>query len=129
MPLLSMYMLFSASIFICIAARIIEGPADHTVPIETTVTFHCIAQGEDSFMEINDTAINYPEDMTPFTERGFSLRKERTATTYNFTMTVIALPENNNTMITCRVYPPEYLSGNLTVMGISIIKLHSVIIL
>ena len=99
------------------------------MPIGATVTFQCIAQGEDSFLEINDTAINYPEDMDPFNERGFSLREEHTATTYNFTMTVIALPENNNTMITCRVYPPEYLSGNLIVMGISIIKLHSVIIL
>ena len=99
------------------------------MPIGATVTFHCIAQGEDSFLEINDTAINYPEDMTPFTERGFSLREEHTATTYNFTMTVIALPKNNNTMITCRVYPPEYLSGNLIVMGMSIIKHHSVIIL
>ena len=114
-------MLFSASISICIAARIIEGPANHTVPIGATVTFHCIAQGydHDSFMEINDTAINYPEDMTPFTERGFSLREEHTATTFNFTMTVIALPENNNTMITCLVYPSDYhsRSGRLTVMG------------
>ena len=87
------------------------------MPIGATVTFHCIAQGSDSFMEINDTAINYPENMTPFTERGFSLREEHTATTYNFTMTVNALPENNNTRITCWVYPLDYHSGRLTVMG------------
>ena len=108
---------------------IIEEPANHTVPIGATVTFHCIAQGEDAFLEINDTAINYPEDMTPFNDRGFSLREEHTATTFNFTMMVIALPENNNTRITCLVYPLDYLSGRLTVMGKSTIKHHSVIIL
>ena len=98
---------------------IIEGPANHTVPIGATVTFHCIAQGDDSFMEIIDTTINYPEDMIPFNERGFSLREEYTATTFNFTMTVNALPENNNSRITSRVYPPDYhsRSGRLTVMG------------
>ena len=123
-------MLFSASISICIAARIIEGPANHTVPIGATVTFHCIAQGDDSFMEINDTAINYPEDMIPFTERGFSLREEHTATTYNFTMTVNALPEHNNTRITCWVYKDDYRSrsGRLTVMGKIIITHHSLIL-
>ena len=112
---------------ICTAARIIEGPANHTVPIGATVTFHCVAQGEDPFLEINDTAINYPADMIPFNERGFSLREEHTATTSNFTMTVIALPENNNTRITCLVYPLDYRSGRLTVMGKSIIKHHSVL--
>ena len=115
--------------FICIAARIIEGPANHTVPIGATVTFHCIVQGEDAFWEINDTAINYPEDIIPFIQRGFSLREEYTDTTYNFTMTVNALPENNNTRITCLVYPLDYHSGRLTVMGKLIMTHCSVIIL
>ena len=81
-------------------------------------------------MEINDTAINYPEAMIPFNERGFLLREEDTDT-FNFTMTVIALPENNNTRITCWVYQEDShsRSGRLTVMGISTIKHHSVIIL
>ena len=103
---------------------IIEGPANHTVPIGATVTFHCLAQGDDVFLEINDTAIYHPEDMNRFHERGFSLREQYTATTFNFTMTVNALPENNNTRITCLVYPPDYLSGNLTVMGKTTITHH-----
>ena len=93
-----------------------EGPTNHTVPIGATVTFHCIAQGDDAFFEINDTAIYHLEDMNRFNEKGFSLREEFTDT-FNFSMTVNAMPENNNTRITCWVFPPEYLSGNLTVMG------------
>ena len=107
---------------------IIEGPANHTVPIGATVTFHCIAQGEEAFFEINDTAIYYPEDMNRFNERGFALHEEYTDTIFNFTMKVNAMPENNNTRITCWVYPPDYLSGNLTVMGKIIITHHSLII-
>ena len=119
MLLLSMSTIFCL-IFICTAARIIEGPANHTVPIGATVTFPCVAQGEDAFLEINTTAINYPEDINPFIEKGFSLSEEHTDTIYNYTMTVNARPENNNTMITCVVYPYDHHSGNLTVMG----KLH-----
>ena len=106
-------------IFICIAARIIQGPANHTVPIGATVTFHCIVQGEDAFLEINNTAINYPEDEAPFIERGFKFSEaiNYDTSTYNFTVTVNALPGNNNTRITCLVYPPDYRSGRLTVMG------------
>ena len=107
-------------IFICTAARIIEGPANHTVPIGATVTFPCVAQGQDAFMEINTTAINYPEDINPFIEKGFSLSEQQSDNIYNYTMTVNARPENNNTMITCVVIPLKVLSGNLTVMG----KLH-----
>ena len=104
-------------VFICTAARIIEGPANHTVPIGATVSFHCIAQGEDAFLEINNTAINRPEDMFPFHQRGFLLSEQYTDTTFNFTMTVNARPENNNTRITCLVYPLDYRTGRLTVMG------------
>ena len=107
-------------IFICIAARIIEGPANHTVPIGTTATFPCVAQGEDAFFEINTTGIYHPEDIHPFIEKGFSLSEQHTDNIYNYTVTVNARPENNNTMITCVVYPPDHHSGILTVMG----KLH-----
>ena len=81
-------------------------------------------------MEINDTGIYHPEDMNHFNEKGFSLREEITTDTFNFTVTVDAMPENNNTRITCLVYQQDYRSrsGRLTVMGISIIKHHSVII-
>ena len=106
---------------------IIKGPANHTVPIGATVTFPCIAQGEDVFFEINTTGIYYPEEINPFIEKGFSLSEEHTDTIFNFTMTVNARPENNNTMITCLVYganPPDYHSGNLTVMG-KIIIIHT----
>ena len=123
MLLLSMSTIFCL-FFICTAARIIEGPANHTVPIGATVTFPCVAQGEDAFLEINTTAIIYPEDINPFIEKGFSLSEQYTATTFNLTLTVNARPENNNTMITCVVYPHDHPrdrhSGNLTVMG----KLH-----
>ena len=119
MLLLSMSTIFCL-IFICTAARIIEGPANQTVPIGATVTFPCVAQGEDAFMEINTTAINYPEDINPFIEKGFSLSEQQSDNLYNYTMTVNARPENNNTMITCVVVPLIVLSGRLTVMG----KLH-----
>ena len=96
---------------------IIKGPENITAPLGATVTFHCIAQGADAFLEINNTAINYPEDMIPFNEMGFSLSEEHTDSTYNFTMTVNVLPGNNNTRITCLVYPLDYHSGRLTVIG------------
>ena len=106
----------STNLSICTAARIIEGPANYTVPIGATVSFHCLTQGQDSFLEINTTAINYPQDMIPFIEKGFSLSEQYTATTSNYTLTVNARPEINNTMITCWV-PLDYRSGRLTVMG------------
>ena len=91
----------STNLSICTAAKIIEGPANHTVPIGTTVSFHCLTQlqGEDAFLEINTTAINYPQDMIPFIEKGFSLIEQYTATTSNLTLTVNARPEINNTRI------------------------------
>ena len=111
----------STNLSICTAARIIEGPANHTVPIGATVSFHCLTQGEDAFWEINTTAINYPQDMIPFIEKGFSLSEQYTATTSNLTLTVNARPEISNTRITCLAYPLDYrsgrLTGRLTVMG------------
>ena len=81
-------------------------------------------------MEINDTGIYHPEDMNQFNEKGFSLRDEIITDTFNFTMTVNAMPENNNTRITCLVYQEDYhsRSGRLTVMGISIVTHYSLII-
>ena len=81
-------------------------------------------------MEINDTGIYHPEDMNHFNEKGFSLREEIITDTFNFTITVNVMPENNNTRITCRVFQEDHhsTSGRLTVMGISIIKHHSLII-
>ena len=122
-------LIFVCLIFICAAAGIIEGPANHTVPIGTTVTFPCVAQGGDAFFEINTTAINYPEDMIPFIEKGFSLSEQYTATTSNLTLTVNARPENNNTRITCLVYPLDYRTGRLTVMGKFKTKHHILILL
>ena len=71
-------------------------------------------------LKSHNTAINYPENMNPFIEKGFSLSEEHTDTIFNYTLTVNARPENNNTMITCVVYPRDYHSGRLTVVG----KLH-----
>ena len=62
--------------FICTGAVILEGPTNHTVPIGATVTFHCIAQGQDVFLEINNTAINYPADEAPFIEKGFTFSED-----------------------------------------------------
>ena len=117
----------SSYYFVYKGATIIKGPANHTVPIGATVTFPCIAQGEDAFLEINTTGIYHPEDINPFIEKGFSLSEEHTDTIFNYTMTVNARPENNNTMITCSAYGanlPDYHSGNLTVMG-KIIIIHT----
>ena len=123
------YLIFICLIFTCAAAVIIEGPANHTVPIGATVSFHCLTQGEDVFLEINTTAINYPEDMIPFIEKGFLLSDQYTDTTSNLTLTVNARPENNNTRITCLVYPLDYRSGRLTVMGKFKTKHHILILL
>ena len=40
--------------------------------------------------------------MNHFNEKGFSLREEIITDTFNFTITVNVMPENNNTRITCR---------------------------
>ena len=51
----------------CTDAAIIKSPENTTAPIGAIVSFHCLAQGDDAFWEINDTAIEYPEDRASFT--------------------------------------------------------------
>ena len=84
----------NTNLSICTAARIIEGPANLQCRLELLllVSFHCLTQGENAFSEINTTAINYPQDMIPFIEKGFSLSEQYTATTSNLTLTINARP-------------------------------------
>ena len=98
---------------------IIKGPENITAPIGAVVTFHCLAQGDDAFWEINDTTIQYPEDQAPFIEKGFMFTEAINNDPFNFTITVNALPGNNNTRIMCFVYPPDdnNFPGSLTVIG------------
>ena len=101
---------------------ILRGPENITAPIGAVATFHCLAQGDDAFWEINDTAITeYEEDRAPFIEKGFMFSEtiNYETSTYNFSMTVNALPGNNNTRITCLVYPLDVnnFPGSLTVIG------------
>ena len=78
-----------------------------------------IAQGDDAFWEINDTTIEYEEDQDPFTERGFMFRDDTNFDTSTYNFTVNAVPGNNNTRLTCLVYPPDdnNFPGSLTVIG------------
>ena len=105
----------------CTDAVILKGPENITAPIGAIATFHCLAQGDDTFWEINDTTIEYPEDQAPFTEKGFMFSEtiNYETSTFNFTMTVNALPGNNNTRIMCLVYPRDdnNFPGSLTVIG------------
>ena len=100
---------------------VIKGPENITAPVGAVVTFHCLAQGDDVFWEINDTIIEYPEDRDPFTEKGFTFSEDINfgTSTYNFTTTVNAMPGNNNTRLTCLVYPLDdnNFPGSLTVIG------------
>jgi len=87
-----------------------------------SIAFHCLAQGDDAFWEINGTTVEYEEDQDPFTERGFMFRDDSTnydTSTYNFTIMVNAVPGNNNTRIMCLVYPRDdnNFPGSLTVIG------------
>ena len=106
---------------------VIKGPENITAPIGAIVTFHCLAQGDDVFWEINDTTIEYPEDRNPFIGKGFTFSKDINfdTSTYNFTITVNAAPGNNNTRLTCLVYPRDdnNFPGSLTVIGILLIIL------
>ena len=104
---------------ICTDAVIIKGPENITAPVGAVVTFHYLAQGDDVFWEINDTAVEYPEDRDPFMEKGFSFRDDSNSDTYNFTITVNAMPGNNNTRVMCLVYPrvDNNFPGSLTVIG------------
>ena len=98
---------------------IIKGPENITAPVGAIVTFHCLAQGDDAFWEINDTTIEYPEDRNPFIGKGFSFRDDSNFDTFNFTITVNAVPGNNNTKVMCLVYPLDdnNFPGSLTVIG------------
>ena len=100
---------------------ILKGPRNHTAPIEAIVTFHCLAQGERTIWQINDTAIFRPEDITNFNGFTSIVTFNDDSFTFNLTMTVNTLPENNNTRIICVVYARDYFSsspGSLTVIGI-----------
>ena len=98
---------------------IIKGPENITAPIGAIATFHCLAQGDDAFWEINDTTIQYPEDQAPFIQKGFMFSEAINYDPFNFTITVNALPGNNNTRIMCLVYPLDdnNFPGSLTVIG------------
>lgn len=108
--------------FICIDPIIIKGPVNHTVPIGAIVNFECLAQGDDVLWKINSTTIYGQSTIRIFEEKGFVFRKRFADSTYNLSMTANAFPENNNTRITCLVFPPSVFSnfpGSLTVIGIS----------
>ena len=94
---------------------------NHTVPIGATVNFECLAQGEDVLWRINSTTIYGQSTITNFEEKGFMFRRHFADSIYNLTMTVNAFPGNNNTKITCLVYPAGHYNfpGSLTVIGIS----------
>ena len=100
---------------------VIKGPENITAPVGAVVTFHCLAQGDDAFWEINGTTIEYEEDQDPFTEKGFMFRDDTNhdTSTYNFTIMVNAVAGNNNTRLTCLVYPRDdnNFPGSLTVIG------------
>ena len=64
------------------------------MPVGATAAFHCTAQGEDAYLKINDRAIN--ERM-----EGFNYERDCFASTCNLTLSIIAMPQNNNTIITC----------------------------
>ena len=100
---------------------ILKGPRNHTAPIEAIVTFHCLAQGVRAIWQINNTAIFRPEDIMDFNGFTSIVTFIDDSSTFNLTMTVSALPENNNTRIVCVVYERDYFSnspGSLTVIGI-----------
>ena len=111
---------FNAHSFYCIEARIIKGPVNHTVPVGAIVNFECLAEGQDVFWNINNTAIDCQSTMRNFEEKGFMCTRRFDNSIYNLTMTVNAFPGNNNTKITCLSLPARhYSSGTLTVIGIS----------
>ena len=106
---------------------VIKGPENITAPVGAIVTFHCLAKGDDVFWEINDTTIEYEEDKDPFIVKGFTFSEDTNydTSTYNFTITVNAVPGNNNTRLTCLVYPLDdnNFPGSLTVIGTLLIIL------
>jgi len=77
-------------------AIILKGPDNHTVPVGAIATFHCTAQGEDAYLKINDVAID--ELMEGFV---FDYEHDCSTSTCNLTMSINAVPQNNNTIIVC----------------------------
>lgn len=97
-------------LFIFTDASIVQGPVNHTVPIGTITTFHCTARGEHVYWEINDRAINdHDAEYDPSTS------------TYSITINITALPQSNNTNITCVTRSNRHYSislpAKLTVIG------------
>ena len=98
-------------------ALIIRRPESHTVPIGATTNFSCLAQGQNAFWKINNTALD-DRRAIEFQKRGFVSHKNFNNSIHNLTMTVNALPVNNNTRITCLVYgPADHYTGILIVIG------------
>ena len=100
-------------------ALIIQRPENHTVPIGAIGTFSCLAQGQYAFWKINNTALD-GQRARQFKKRGFVSHEDLNPfnSMHNLTMTVDALPVNNNTRITCLVYPPDHYTGILIVIGV-----------
>ena len=98
------------SLFFFTEAMILEGPDSQKLPIGANATFHCSAQGDDIYWEINDEVIN--EDDPYY---------DHSTCTYNITTSIVALPQNNNTNIICVLHSDGYNSASptaiLTVMG------------
>ena len=88
------------------------------MPIGAIATFSCLAQGEYAFWKINNTALDDQRAME-YKTRGFvsSTDVNNFNSVYNLTMTVNALSVNNNTRITCVVYPPDHYTGIIIVIG------------
>lgn len=105
-------------------ARILVGPENHMVPLESYVNFSCIAEGFEPSWFINGEIVDETSE-TDFIEDGFEFlhSRFRSAAGYNHTLTmsVWASLQNNNTVINCRVHgtgPADISSSaKLIVMG------------
>ena len=98
-------------------ALIIQRPQNHTVPIGGIATFSCLAQGQIALWKINNTALD-DRRAIEFQKRGFVSHRNFSNSIHSLTMTVNALPVNNNTRITCLVYgPADHYTGILIVIG------------
>ena len=104
-------------------ATILKGPDNHTVPVGAIATFHCTAQGEDAYLKINDVAID--ELMEGFV---FDYEHDCSTSTCNLTMSINAVPQNNNTIIVCVALSDEdysSLPAVLIVIGTAELNLHA----
>ena len=102
---------------------ILEGPDDNTVPVGAIATFHCTAQGGDVYLKINDIAID--ETMEGFV---FDYEHDCSTSTCNLTMSINAVPQNNNTIIVCVALSDEdysSLPAVLIVIGNTELNLHA----